>query len=165
MRRNLIRATLLTAFGLAVALGVAATASAAPASQSSPIVLTNADIDALLFGADLDHRGPGRGGALHACRAAVKALKTACPCEGVDMDGDGVLDPWGTHDAFMECVNAAADALKSNADDPLPEQCVPVVDQAVERLGNSEIGNEGYECPTHDCKRGRGGPRGPGGEG
>ncbi len=169
MRKTLMIAALVAAFGLAVAFGLSGTANAAPLSQSAAINLTNADIDALLSGADLDHRRPGRGGGeLRACMVAVKAIQAACPCEGGEVDENGVVTPWGSHEAFMECVNAKAGEIKDNQDDPLPEECEAVVDKVVEKLGNSEIGSEGFECPSHDCPGGPRhprGPRDPGGEG
>lgn len=154
----------IVAFGLAFAFGASHTAQAAPADGT--VTITAADLDNLYLGAEPQHRRPGHGGQLGACVRAAVAIHKACPCEGLDQDGDGTVDPWGSHGAFMECVNAKITEL-GGLENPPPAECLTKIAERLDNLAQGElkIGDEGFVCKP-DCPRGGPrGPRDPGGEG
>jgi hypothetical protein len=163
MKKTLTLAALVAAFGLAFTFSAAHTAKAAPADGT--VTITAADLDSLYLGADPLHHGPGLG-RLFACLQAAKSIHDACPCEGVDQNGDGTIDPWGTHGNFMECVNHAAEQLAAG-ENPPPAECLTKIVQGLDNMaqGDLKIGDEGFvchpQCPGHGGPRG---PRGPGGE-
>jgi hypothetical protein len=144
-------------FAAAFALGLAiAPVSAAPAAE-----LDVAVIDALLVGDmdldgsfveegdTLDHRGRrGRRGG-NACASLAQEVKKACPCEGNDDDG------WADHADYVDCVSDKLDELVDDEDEAQLECATKII----ERAEASEIGNDGFECPTRDgeCGRDKGG--------
>jgi hypothetical protein len=156
MLKNIAVTALVAAFGLAFVFGSSHTVQAAPADGT--VTISAADLDGLYLGAEPQHRRPGRGGQPNACMAAGKAIHAACPCEGI-ADAAGIVQPWGSHGAFMECVNAKIAELGAG-ENPPPAECLTRIAEHLDTKAQGElkIGDEGFVCKP-DCPRG--GPRGP----
>ena len=142
-------------FAAAFALGLAvAPASAAPDLEVAAIdaALTGeAELSGALVGVgdEIDHRGR-RGKRGHsACARLAHAVKKACPCEGNDEDG------WESHEEYVDCVSAKLDEIVDDEN----ERQVECATKIIERAEASEIGNEGYECPTRKGRCGKKGER------
>ncbi len=143
-------------FAAAFLVGLAVTTvNAAPALD-----LTDAAIDSALLGTadldggfvdngnEIDHGRRGRrGGEGSMCARLAHEVKKACPCEGNDDDG------WTDHAEYVDCVSDKLDELVDSEDEAQMECATKIV----ERAEASEIGNDGFECPTgRHCGRDKG---------
>lgn len=143
--RTLVLTSLLTAmFVVGAAFGWADTASAAPAQDddvalaqvAATLGVTADDLSILLDegGEEVDGRRHPR---LRRARARIlHALRTACPCNGPDGEG------WDDHAAFVECVSNQLDSMEN-----LPDELKA---KLLAKAEASQVGEEGFECPTRE---------------
>jgi len=166
MRKYLVVFTVLAVvFGLALGLGLARTASAAPAAQTdTELTLPAADLDGIVVEDEAlggpGHPGPGRPGLVRAlqCTRITRAVHQACPCEGLK-DASGTVVPWASHEAYVTCVTdkvAAIEQRLKDAGKEVPAKCLKGI---VDRATASKIGTEGFVCgrqaprPRVQCAR------------
>jgi hypothetical protein len=148
MKKTMLTLALVATLGLAFAVGSTRAATAAQAQQdSTELLLPNADLDAVLLGADLDAAGRPGLIARRVCLRVALTVHKACPCRGPDANGDGQPDGWANHGAYVKCVTDAVKDIKAKAaakGRELPAQCLR---QIVQRAAKSPIGTDGFTCP------------------
>jgi hypothetical protein len=86
------------------------------------------------------------------CARLGHMVAKACPCNGPDGAG------WGSHDEFVDCVAAALEAALADNDKPRLEECATRI---LERAEASQVGEEGFECPTRPVPKHPGRPTKP----
>ena len=144
-----MRVVLLLGFGaLAVGAAIGPATSIVRADDQVAVpatdLLDSVSLDPALLGpgdgAGTDQRGGLRPSIRpNVCLRLSAAVHLACPCNGPQGAG------WADHDAYVVCVSNTLDVLLANTDNARLDECAARI---LERATASQVGEEGFECPT-----------------